>query len=42
LFDFDPKNNRAGIGIVIQGVENRNKSIGSEAIDLLIQYAFII
>jgi diamine N-acetyltransferase len=28
LFDFDPKNNKAGIGIVIQGVENRNKSIG--------------
>ncbi|MFT5254068.1 MAG: diamine N-acetyltransferase [Flavobacteriales bacterium] len=40
LFDFDPKNNRAGIGIVIQGVKNRNKSIGSEAIELLIKYAF--
>jgi diamine N-acetyltransferase len=40
LFDFDPKNNRAGIGIVIQAVENRNKSIGSEALGLLIQYAF--
>jgi diamine N-acetyltransferase len=40
LFDFDPKNNRAGIGIVIQGKENRNQSIGSEALGLLIQYAF--
>lgn len=40
LFDFDPKNNRAGVGIVIQGSENRNKNIGSEALDLLIQYAF--
>ena len=40
LFDFDPKNNRAGIGIVIQGVENRNKNVGSEALDLLIRYAF--
>lgn len=40
LFDFDPKNNRAGIGIVIQGVENRNKNIGSEAVALLIRYAF--
>jgi diamine N-acetyltransferase len=40
LFDFDPKNNRAGIGIVIQGVENRGKSIGSEALGLLINYAF--
>jgi diamine N-acetyltransferase len=39
LFDFDPKNNRAGI-IVIQAVENRSKSIGSEALRLLIQYAF--
>ena len=40
LFDFDPKNNRAGVGIVIQGVENRSQNIGSEALDLLIQYAF--
>lgn len=41
LFDFDPKNNRAGIGIVIQGEVNRNQNIGSEALDLLIRYAFI-
>lgn len=40
LFDFDPKNNRAGIGIVIQGFENRNRNIGSEAVELLIKYAF--
>src|SRR6187431_1360481 len=40
LFDFDPKNNRAGIGIVIKGEQNRNQSIGSEALGLLIQYAF--
>ena len=40
LFDFDPKNNRAGIGIVIQAVENRNKSVGTEAVELLIRYAF--
>ena len=40
LFDFDPKNNRAGVGIVIQGTENRNQNIGSEALDLLIEYAF--
>lgn len=40
LFDFDPKNNRAGVGIVIQGKDNRNKNIGSEALGLLIQYAF--
>ncbi|MBQ0907844.1 GNAT family N-acetyltransferase [Flavobacterium sp. F-328] len=40
LFDFDPKNNRAGVGIVIQKAENRNQNIGSEALDLLIEYAF--
>ena len=40
LFDFDPKNNRAGVGIVIQGNENRNQNIGSEALQLLIKYAF--
>ena len=40
LFDFDPKNNRAGMGIVIQGNENRNQNVGSEALELLIQYAF--
>jgi diamine N-acetyltransferase len=40
LFDFDPKNNRAGVGIVIQNVENRKQNIGSEALELLIRYAF--
>ena len=40
LFDFDPQNRRAGIGIVIQSIENRKQNIGSEAIELLIKYAF--
>lgn len=40
LFDFDPKNNRAGVGIVIQDNENRKQNIGSEALELLIEYAF--
>lgn len=40
LFDFDPKNNRAGIGILIQNTSDRNKGVGSEALDLLICYAF--
>ena len=40
LFDFDPKNNKAGIGIVIQNKENRNQNIGSEALELLIKYSF--
>ncbi len=40
LFDFDPSNHRAGIGIVIQKIENRDQNIGSEALELLIKYAF--
>lgn len=40
LFDFDPKNNRAGVGILIKDSANRNSGIGTEALDLLLQYAF--
>lgn len=40
LFDFDPKNNRAGVGIVISNENNRNSGIGSEALQLVINYAF--
>ena len=40
LFEFDPRNNRAGIGIVIQNEKNRSKGFGKEALDLLIKYAF--
>ncbi|MVO10376.1 GNAT family N-acetyltransferase [Flavobacterium sp. TP390] len=40
LFDFDPKNSRAGIGILIQKEEDRTKGIGTEALQLVIQYAF--
>lgn len=40
LFEFDPKNNRAGVGIVIQGNDNRKQNIGSEALGLLIHYGF--
>jgi diamine N-acetyltransferase len=41
LFDFDPANNRAGIGIVIENVANRHHGIGKEALSLLVNYAFI-
>ncbi len=41
LFDFDPKNQRAGIGIVIQNQADRSKGFGKEALSLLIDYAFI-
>ena len=41
IFEFDPKNNRAGIGILIQDNENRSQGFGSEALQLLIQYTFM-
>lgn len=40
LFEFDPKNNRAGIGIIIQEKENRSKGLGKESLQLLVDYAF--
>ena len=40
LFDFDPHNHRAGIGVVIYNKENRGQLVGSEALDLLIKYSF--
>ena len=40
LFDFDPKNHRAGLGLVILEMENRNKGVGAEAIGLLTEYGF--
>ncbi|RIV42046.1 GNAT family N-acetyltransferase [Flagellimonas pelagia] len=42
LFDFDPKNRRAGIGIVIANPEDRNKGVGAEALSLLCNYAFSV
>lgn len=40
LFDFDPKNHRAGMGIIVLEEKKRNKGIGAEAIRLLTEYAF--
>ena len=40
LFDFDAKNNRAGIGIIIQETTDRNQGFGSQALELLIHYSF--
>jgi len=40
LFDFDPKNRRAGIGILIQRVEDRASGFGKEALGMVISYAF--
>lgn len=40
LFDFDPKNHRAGVGIIIQNEADRNSGFGKEALALMIEYAF--
>ncbi len=40
LFEYDPKNNRAGIGIMIKDEDLRNTGIGSETLNLLINYSF--
>lgn len=40
LFDFDPVNSRAGVGIIIQDVGERNSGVGTEALGLLISYVF--
>ncbi|MBD3723659.1 MAG: GNAT family N-acetyltransferase [Flavobacteriaceae bacterium] len=40
LFDYDPQNSRAGIGILIHTESYKNKGIGTEALDLLIKYSF--
>lgn len=40
LFDFDVKNKRAGIGIIIQNEMDRNHGFGKQALALVINYAF--
>lgn len=40
LFEYDPRNNRAGIGILIKEEGNRNQGIGSQALEILIDYSF--
>lgn len=41
VFNFDFKNKRAGIGILIQNKNNRGKGYGKEALSLLIDYCFL-
>ncbi|WP_047546968.1 GNAT family N-acetyltransferase [Psychroserpens sp. Hel_I_66] len=38
LFDFDFKNKRAGVGILIKDSVNRQKGFGKEALQLLVDY----
>jgi len=40
VFDFDFKNGRAGIGILIKDEANRSHGAGKEALSLLINYSF--
>lgn len=40
LFDFDFKNKRAGVGILIKNSSNRQKGFGKEALHLLANYSF--
>jgi len=40
LFDFDFKNGRAGVGILVKDTEHRTKGVGSESLKLLIDYSF--
>ena len=40
LFDFDPKNKRVGVGIIIINPVHRNQGIGKEALNLVVDYSF--
>ncbi|WP_111683018.1 GNAT family N-acetyltransferase [Winogradskyella tangerina] len=40
VFDYNVKNKRAGIGILIKDVPNRNQGFGKEALQLLVDYCF--
>ncbi len=40
IFNFDFKNKRAGIGILIKNSENRKSGYGGEALQLLLGYCF--
>jgi diamine N-acetyltransferase len=39
LFDFDFKNSRAGVGVLVKETSERQKGIGNEALELLINYS---
>jgi len=42
LFDFDPKNRRAGVGIIIKEKNNRRQGYGKKALEEIIDYCFNI
>ncbi|RKE95053.1 GNAT family N-acetyltransferase [Ichthyenterobacterium magnum] len=39
IFDFDAKNNRAGVGVLIKDNSNRQRGYAKEALSLLIAYS---
>jgi diamine N-acetyltransferase len=40
LYDFDPKNSRAGLGILVYKTSKRRKGFGKEAVQLMENYCF--
>ncbi len=40
LFDFDPYNSRAGIGILIADRDQRKKNLAADSLSVLIEYCF--
>jgi len=40
LYDYDPRHNRAAIGILIAAQDDRGKGYGTEALQLLCDYCF--
>ncbi|MCB4809329.1 GNAT family N-acetyltransferase [Tamlana sp. 62-3] len=40
IFDFDFKNARAGVGVLVKDVNHRERGVGSEALKLLTNYCF--
>ncbi len=40
LFEYDPLHRRAGVGVLIDEVSERNKGYADEALKLMIQYSF--
>ncbi|MDR1056916.1 MAG: GNAT family N-acetyltransferase [Prevotellaceae bacterium] len=42
LFDFNPYHKRAGVGILIYSPQNRQKGYATQALKLLIDYAFTV
>lgn len=42
LYEFDPINKKAGVGIVILDLKNRGNGYGREALELMIEYSFSV